>query len=74
MDDSTGTILELDKRIAATRDNIRQLVEQAAAVTGAASEEATAERMAEQESILADLIRARDELAGEPHEHGKPSA
>ena len=32
---------ELDQRIAAIRDNIRQLVEQAAAYSGAADEDAT---------------------------------
>ncbi|MBN8941305.1 MAG: hypothetical protein J0H01_17495 [Rhizobiales bacterium] len=64
MSDTAGTILELDRRIAATRENIRQLVEQAAAVTGAASEEATAERMAEQEALLAELIKAKAGLTG----------
>ncbi|QCI68521.1 hypothetical protein [Phreatobacter stygius] len=67
MDDTDVMILELDKRIAATRDNIRQLVEQAAAVTGIAAEEAAADRMAEQEAVLAELIKARDNLTG-----GKP--
>jgi len=39
---------ELDDRIAILRDNIRQLVEQAAAVSGAGGEERAADRIAQQ--------------------------
>ena len=43
---------ELDDRIAILRDNIRQLVEQAAAASGAQNEERIADRIAQQEAEL----------------------
>ncbi len=46
---------ELDRRIAAVRENLRTLVEQAAAFSGAADEQRMADRIAEQESLLATL-------------------
>ncbi|MBN8910875.1 MAG: hypothetical protein J0H65_02230 [Rhizobiales bacterium] len=46
---------ELDRRIAAVRENIRTLVEQAAAYSGAADEARNADRIADQESLLAEL-------------------
>ncbi len=49
------TVAELDRRIAAVRENLRTLVEQAASYSGAADEERTADRIAEQESLLATL-------------------
>jgi uncharacterized small protein (DUF1192 family) len=56
-------ISELDDRIAILRDNIRQLSEQAAAVSGAANEERTAERIAQQSEELERLIKQRDALS-----------
>jgi uncharacterized small protein (DUF1192 family) len=53
---------ELDDRIAILRDNIRQLVEQAAAVSGAQNEERTADRIAQQEAELDKLVAQRDAL------------
>jgi len=53
---------QLDDRIAILRDNIRQLTEQAAAVSGAASEAFIADRIADQQAELDRLIRQRDEL------------
>ena len=53
---------ELDSRIAILRNNLRALVEQAASVTGASSEELLAERIAEQEAKLAELTKQRDAL------------
>jgi hypothetical protein len=53
------TLTELDERIAAIRENIRDLVEQAAAYSGAGDEDLTAERIAEQERELAELIELR---------------
>lgn len=44
------------------RENINELVEQAAAYSGAADENRTAERIAEQEQELAKLIELRDAL------------
>ncbi len=59
------TILEgLDQRIAVIRANIRELTEQAAAFSGAGDEARVAERIAEQEQALADLIKERQSLGG----------
>jgi hypothetical protein len=56
------TIAELDERIAAVRQNIDELVEQAAAYSGAADEARAADRIAAQEQELARLIELRDTL------------
>jgi hypothetical protein len=53
---------ELDDRIAILRDNIRQLTEQAAGSSGAADEERTADRIAEQQDELDKLLKQRDAL------------
>ena len=55
-------IAELDQRIAAIRENLRQLVEQAAAFSGAADESRNADRIADQEARLAELLKQRDAL------------
>ena len=55
-------VSEFNDRIAILRDNIRQLSEQAAAVSGAANEERNAERIAQQSEELERLIAERDEL------------
>jgi hypothetical protein len=56
-------IIELDKRIAAIRENIRELIEQATAFSGAADEDRTAHRISEQEAQLADLLKQRETAA-----------
>jgi predicted ATPase len=56
------TIIELDERIAMIRENINELVEQAAAYSGAEDENRTADRIAEQEQELAKPIELRDAL------------
>jgi hypothetical protein len=56
-------IAELDREIAIVRDNLRQLTEQAAAQSGAADEGFAAERIAQQEELLASLTKKRDDLA-----------
>jgi len=53
---------ELEARIAIARDNVRQLVEQAAAFSGAGDEERNANRLAQQNEELERLIKLRDEL------------
>jgi uncharacterized small protein (DUF1192 family) len=53
---------ELDDRIAILRDNIRQLVEQAAAQSGAGDEARTSERIAQQTEELEKLTAQRDAL------------
>jgi uncharacterized small protein (DUF1192 family) len=51
---------ELEDRIAIVRDNIRQLIEQAAAFSGAADEERNADRIAQQSDELEKLTKERD--------------
>jgi hypothetical protein len=60
--DDTLSLAELDKRIAILRDNIRQLIEQAAAVSGAEDESRNADRIAQQSEELEKLVKQRDEL------------
>jgi uncharacterized small protein (DUF1192 family) len=59
---SSLSLPELEERIAVARDNIRQLLEQAAAFSGAEDEERNAERIAQQNAELDRLIRERDAL------------
>ena len=59
-DYSVLSLPALNDRIAIVRDNIRQLTEQAAGSSGAANEERTAERIAQQQDELDALIRERD--------------
>ena len=56
-----ATLAELDRRIAAVRDNIRQLIEQAAAYSGAADEDRSADRIAAQDAQLTALLKERGE-------------
>jgi hypothetical protein len=56
----TLSLTELDDRIAVLRDNLRQLVEQAAGASGSQNEERTADRIAQQEAELSKLIAERD--------------
>jgi len=53
---------ELQERIAIVRENIRQLVEQAAAASGAEDENRNADRIAQQTEELERLIKQRDAL------------
>ncbi|MDR3464544.1 MAG: hypothetical protein P4M07_01235 [Xanthobacteraceae bacterium] len=53
---------ELDDRIAILQDNIRQLIEQAAALSGGETEERASERIAQQSAELERLTRQRDAL------------
>jgi predicted RNA-binding protein len=56
------SLAELERRIAITRDNIRQLIEQAAANSGAADEARNADRLAQQNEELQRLLEQRDAL------------
>ena len=62
---SSLSLAELESRIAIARDNIRQLIEQAAGASGAQNEERNADRTAEQNEELERLIKLRDELLKE---------
>jgi uncharacterized small protein (DUF1192 family) len=57
---SSLSLPELEDRIAILRDNIRQLVEQAAADSGAGNEARNADRIAQQTEELAQLTKQRD--------------
>ncbi len=59
---SSLSLLELEQRIAIIRDNIRQLVEQAAAFSGAEDEARNADRIARQTEELERLVKQRDVL------------
>jgi hypothetical protein len=63
MPDILLNIAEIDERIAAVRENLRELVEQAAAYSGAADEELMSRRIAEQEAELELLTKQRDKLS-----------
>ena len=63
MPDIPQSIDEIDARISTVRENLRQLVEQAAAFSGAGDEELTSQRIAEQEAELDILTKRRAELA-----------
>jgi hypothetical protein len=53
MRDNRPTIAEIDDQIATARDNIRELIEQAAAYSRAADDDLVAQRIAVQEGLLA---------------------
>ncbi len=57
---STLSLPEIEDRIAIVRDNIRQLIEQAAAFSGAEDEERNADRIAQQNEEL----ETSDQAAG----------
>ena len=54
---------EINRRIAILRDNLRNLVEQAAAYSGATDEARISERIADVEARLAELMKQRDVLS-----------
>jgi hypothetical protein len=56
------SLAELEQRIAIARDNIRQLIEQAAAQSGAEDEDRNADRIAQQQEELDRLVKQRDQL------------
>jgi uncharacterized small protein (DUF1192 family) len=60
--DNSLSLPELERRIAIVRDNIRQLIEQAAANSGAGDESRNADRIAQQQEELERLIKQRDAL------------
>lgn len=59
---STLSLSEIEQRIAIVRDNIRQLIEQAAALSGAEDEDRNADRIAQQNEELDRLMKERDAL------------
>ncbi len=63
--ESPLSLPELERRIALIRGNIRQLIEQAAATSGAEDEDRNAERIAQQTEELEKLVKQRDALLKE---------
>jgi hypothetical protein len=57
-----ASLEELDQRIAIVRDNIRELTESAAALSGAEDESRAADRIADQEQQLAELLKERESI------------
>jgi hypothetical protein len=62
MPETQPDITEIDARIADIRENLRDLVEQAAAYSGAADDALVSQRIADQEEELERLTKQRDEL------------
>jgi predicted DNA-binding protein YlxM (UPF0122 family) len=56
------SLSEIEQRIAVVRQNINDLIEQAAAYSGGADEDRNADRIAEQEQELARLLKLRETL------------
>ncbi|MDH2384788.1 MULTISPECIES: hypothetical protein [Bradyrhizobium] len=59
------SLSEVNDRIAILRDNIRQLIEQAAGAAGAEVEERIAERLEQQNAELEKLLKAREVMTGQ---------
>lgn len=59
-----AALADIEKRIQIVEDNLRELVEQAAAYSGAADEERNADRIADQQAKLDALLKERDALLG----------
>jgi len=64
MADIRARLAELDQQIALIRENLRDLVEQAAAYSGGADEELAQQRIADQQAQLDLLMKQRAELSG----------
>ena len=62
---SSLSVAELDERIRIVRENIRQLVEQATAYSGAEDEDRNADRIAQQTEELERLTKQHDALTKE---------
>jgi hypothetical protein len=58
----TDSVAELEERIATLRENLRELIEQGAAYSGAADDQLSSQRISEQEAQLELLTQRRDEL------------
>jgi hypothetical protein len=60
---NAAALAALDQEIAAVRENIRDLTEQAAAYSGAEDDALASDRLAEQEAMLARLLKDREAAA-----------
>lgn len=59
-----ATLADIERRIQIVEDNLRELIEQAAAYSGAADEERNADRIADQQAKLDALLKEREALLG----------
>jgi hypothetical protein len=59
---NASSLADIEKRIQIVEDNLRELIEQAAAYSGAADEERNADRIAEQQAKLDALLKEREAL------------
>jgi hypothetical protein len=57
-----AALAEIERRIQIVEDNLRELMEQAAAYSGAADEERNADRIADQQAKLDALLKEREAL------------
>jgi hypothetical protein len=62
MPDPSENIDEIEARISVARENLRQLIEQAAGSSGAADDELMSQRIADQEAKLEILNKRRNQL------------
>ena len=60
-----ATLRDLDREIAVARENLRELTERAAALSGAGDEELAAERIARLQQALETLVKERETLVKE---------
>jgi hypothetical protein len=63
MSAKSEALQQIDARIAIVRDNVRELIDRASGYSGAADDELTAQRIAEQETELERLKNRRTLLA-----------
>ena len=59
-----AALADIERRIQIVEDNLRELIEQAAAYSGAADEERNANRIADQQAKLDALLKEREALVG----------
>jgi hypothetical protein len=59
-----AVLADIERRIQIVEDNLRELIEQAAAYSGAADEERNADRIADQQAKLDALLKEREALVG----------
>lgn len=54
----------IEKKIALVAENLRDLSERSAALSGAANEDRLSDQMEDQQAIYDELLRQRDEISG----------
>lgn len=62
MPDTIADTADIDDQIAAARENLRELIEQAAAYSGAADDDLVAQRIADQEARIELMTKRREEV------------